>query len=263
MKKHSQTDLVSRLKTRKILGVGGEDDDGEVHRSKISQVLGNEIKFAVREPLGLRVWQFLSAMLFSSVAIMALALPDQLYDAVFDGAEVTSKTPIRLYGGALLSISLIMWNALYTAEKVIIRWTLLTEACYFGVQSLVVTATLAETGLMSLGTLLLLASRLLFVIVSIYYYYQVGRNPRKCSGLGPAWAWTWARAAGDFTDHGSQAGPQAGRVYALPSLPGTPWNQLGSPGILGVTSQAAASASHPSPPYRDNSWPCLSWPLDS
>ncbi|XP_036747487.2 tumor protein p53-inducible protein 11 isoform X1 [Manis pentadactyla] len=136
MKKHSQTDLVSRLKTRKILGVGGEDDDGEVHRSKISQVLGNEIKFAVREPLGLRVWQFVSAVLFSGIAVMALAFPDQLYDAVFDGAQVTSKTPIRLYGGALLSISLIMWNALYTAEKVIIRWTLLTEACYFGVQFL-------------------------------------------------------------------------------------------------------------------------------
>uniref|UniRef100_A0ABI7Y552 Tumor protein p53-inducible protein 11 n=1 Tax=Felis catus TaxID=9685 RepID=A0ABI7Y552_FELCA len=172
MKKHSQTDLVSRLKTRKILGVGGEDDDGEVHRSKISQVLGNEIKFAVREPLGLRVWQFASAVLFSGIAIMALAFPDQLYDAVFDGAQVTSKTPIRLYGGALLSISLIMWNALYTAEKVIIRWTLLTEACYFGVQFLVISATLAETGLASLGILLLLASRLLFVVISIYYYYQ-------------------------------------------------------------------------------------------
>ncbi|KFP33657.1 Tumor protein p53-inducible protein 11, partial [Colius striatus] len=65
MKKHSQTDLVSRLKTRKILGVGGEDDDGE-----ISQVLGNEIKFAVREPLGLRVWQLVSAVMFSGVAIM-------------------------------------------------------------------------------------------------------------------------------------------------------------------------------------------------
>lgn len=36
MKKHSQTDLISRLKSRKILGVGGEDDDGEVHRSKVS-----------------------------------------------------------------------------------------------------------------------------------------------------------------------------------------------------------------------------------
>ncbi|XP_007455892.1 PREDICTED: LOW QUALITY PROTEIN: tumor protein p53-inducible protein 11 [Lipotes vexillifer] len=179
MKKHSQTDLVSRLKTRKILGVGGEDDDGEVHRSKISQVLGNEMKFAVREPLGLRVWQFVSAVLFSGIAIVALTFPDQLYDAVFDGAQVTSKTPIRLYGGALLSISLIMWNALYTAEKVIIRWTLLTEACYFSVQFLVVTATLAETGLVSLGILLLLASRLLFVAISVYYYYQVGRKPKK------------------------------------------------------------------------------------
>uniref|UniRef100_A0A8D1LB84 Tumor protein p53-inducible protein 11 n=1 Tax=Sus scrofa TaxID=9823 RepID=A0A8D1LB84_PIG len=192
MKKHSQTDLVSRLKTRKILGVGGEDDDGEVHRSKISQVLGNEIKFAVREPLGLRVWQFVSAVLFSSIAIMALAFPDRLYHAVFDAAHVTSKTPIRLYGGALLSISLIMWNAFYTAEKVIIRWTLLTEACYFGVQFLashspplpcvpgpVVTATLPETGLVSLGILLLLASPLVFVAISVYYYYQVGRKPKK------------------------------------------------------------------------------------
>nr|XP_051708546.1 tumor protein p53-inducible protein 11 isoform X2 [Oryctolagus cuniculus] len=77
------------------------------------------------------------------------------------------------------SISLIMWNALYTAEKVIIRWTLLTEACYFGVQFLVVTATLAETGLTSLGILLLLASRLVFVAISVYYYYQVGRKPKK------------------------------------------------------------------------------------
>ncbi|PKU27675.1 tumor protein p53-inducible protein 11 [Limosa lapponica baueri] len=67
MKKHSQTDLVSRLKTRKILGVGGEDDDGEVHRSK------------------------------------ALAFPDQLYEAIFDEESAGSKTPIRLYGGALLS----------------------------------------------------------------------------------------------------------------------------------------------------------------
>lgn len=103
MKKHSQTDLVSRLKTRKILGVGGEDDDGEVHRSKISQVLGNEIKFAVREPLGLRVWQLVSAIMFSGVAIMALAFPDQLYDTVFNEESASSKTPIRLYGGALLS----------------------------------------------------------------------------------------------------------------------------------------------------------------
>ncbi|ETE68507.1 Tumor protein p53-inducible protein 11 [Ophiophagus hannah] len=145
MKKHSQTDLVSRLKTRKILGVGGEDDDGEVHRSKISQVLGNEIKFAVREPLGLRVWQFVSAIIFSGVAIMALTFPDQIYDAVFKEEVVNSKMPIRLYGGALLMTSI----------------------------------TLVESGQVSTGATFLLISRALFVLISVYYYYQVGRRPKK------------------------------------------------------------------------------------
>uniref|UniRef100_A0A8C6ZJ18 Tumor protein p53-inducible protein 11 n=1 Tax=Nothoprocta perdicaria TaxID=30464 RepID=A0A8C6ZJ18_NOTPE len=171
MKKHSQTDLVSRLKTRKILGVGGEDDDGEVHRSKLT--LGSLFS------LLRRVWQLVSAIMFSGVAIMALAFPDQLYDAVFDEEPVSSKTPVRLYGGALLSISLIMWNALYTAEKVVIRWTLLTEACYFAVQFLVTTVSLVESGRIATGAVLLLVSRALFILISIYYYYQVGRRPKK------------------------------------------------------------------------------------
>lgn len=49
-------------------------------------------------------------------------------------------------GGALLvadyepycvfsaGISLIIWNSMYTSEKVIIRWTLLTEVCYLSIQ---------------------------------------------------------------------------------------------------------------------------------
>nr|KAG8536849.1 hypothetical protein GDO81_025552 [Engystomops pustulosus] len=64
----------------------------------------------------------------------ALAFPDQLYEVVFDKGTVSSKTSTRLYGGALFSISLIIWNSMYTAEKVIIRWTLLTEACYLSIQ---------------------------------------------------------------------------------------------------------------------------------
>lgn len=55
MKKHSQTDLVSRLKTRKILGVGGEDDDGEVHRSKVGQgALSRSLPLSSN--LGRKVW---------------------------------------------------------------------------------------------------------------------------------------------------------------------------------------------------------------
>ncbi|KAG5839147.1 hypothetical protein ANANG_G00201860 [Anguilla anguilla] len=189
MKKHSQTDLISRLKTRKILGVGGEDDDGEVHRSKISQMLGNEIKFAVREPVGLRVWilvcpitgnaPFFFGSLFTSIAVMALVFPNQLYEVVFDKELSVTSISIRLYGGALLSISLIMWNGLYTAEKIVIQWTLLTEACYFAVQFLVTSFTLVEIGSVSNAAILLLLSRVLFLVVSLSYYYHLGRRPKK------------------------------------------------------------------------------------
>lgn len=33
-------------------------------------------------------------------------------------------------------LALIMWNGLYTVEKIIIQWTLLSEACYFAIQFL-------------------------------------------------------------------------------------------------------------------------------
>ncbi|KAM4619067.1 tumor protein p53-inducible protein 11b isoform 2-T3 [Polymixia lowei] len=179
MKKHSQTDLVSRLKTRKILGVGGEDDDGEVHRSKISQMLGNEIKFAVREPIGLRVWILISAVTFTVMALMALLFPNQLYEVVFEEELTTTSISIRLYGGALLSLALIMWNGLYTAEKVIIQWTLLSEACYFAVQFLVTSITLVEIGTMPNTAILLLLSRVLFLVVTLAYYYHLGRRVKK------------------------------------------------------------------------------------
>lgn len=53
------------------------------------------------------------------------------------------------------------------------------DPCPSRLSPTVVTATLAETGLASQGILLLLASRLLFVAISVYYYYQVGRKPKK------------------------------------------------------------------------------------
>ncbi|KAF3854998.1 hypothetical protein F7725_023053 [Dissostichus mawsoni] len=180
MKKHSQTDLISRLKSRKILGVGGEDDDGEVHRSKISQMLGNEMKFAVREPIGLRVWILISAVGFTVMALMALVFPNQLYEVVFEEQLSTTCLSIRLYGGdCLVSLALILWNGLYTAEKIIIQWTLLSEACYFAVQFLVTSITLIELGILPDGAMLLLLSRVLFLVVTMGYYYHLGRKVKK------------------------------------------------------------------------------------
>ncbi|CAG08726.1 unnamed protein product [Tetraodon nigroviridis] len=182
MKKHSQTDLISRLKSRKILGVGGEDDDGEVHRSKISQVLGNEIKFAGREPVGLRTVlcccdKACAVLLF--LLTQALVFPNQLYEVVFEEELSTTRISVRLYGGALLSLALIMWNSLYTTEKMVIQWTLLSEACYFAVQFLVTSITLIEIGILPNAVVLLLLSRVLFLVVTMAYYYHLGRKPKK------------------------------------------------------------------------------------
>ncbi|XP_067875731.1 tumor protein p53-inducible protein 11-like [Heterodontus francisci] len=180
LKKHSQTDLVSRLKSRKILGVGGKDDKGEVHRSKISQMLGNEFKFTLHEPFGLRCWQFLSAVTFSIAGILALVFPRMLHDWLFqEEYRLSCKASLRLHGGALLSISLILWNAFYTSEKAIIRWTLLLETCYFAVEFLVTLAADVDQGLFSQHAAVLLLGYAIFGILSLFYYLQVGRKPKK------------------------------------------------------------------------------------
>uniref|UniRef100_A0A8B9JEQ3 Tumor protein p53-inducible protein 11 n=1 Tax=Astyanax mexicanus TaxID=7994 RepID=A0A8B9JEQ3_ASTMX len=161
--------------------------------SQISQMLGNEIKFAVREPVVLPKLFFFLTLIFIIFlhsftcshpnpllfCFVALAFPNLLYEVVFEGEETATSVSIRLYGGALLSLSLIMWNGLYTAEKVIIQWTLLSESCYFGIQFLVTSVTLVELGLLSNHAILLLLSRVLFLSISLSYYYHLGRRPKK------------------------------------------------------------------------------------
>lgn len=72
-----------------------------------------------------------------------------------------------------------MWNGLYTAEKIVIQWTLLSEACYFAVQFLVTSITLMEIGILPNAAILLLLSRVLFLAVTMAYYYHLGRKPKK------------------------------------------------------------------------------------
>ncbi|MED6261330.1 hypothetical protein ATANTOWER_003705 [Ataeniobius toweri] len=66
-------------------------------------MLGNELKFAVREPIGLRVWILISAVGFTVMAVTALVFPNQLYELVFEEELFTTSISVRLYGAALLS----------------------------------------------------------------------------------------------------------------------------------------------------------------
>ncbi|KAK6190946.1 hypothetical protein SNE40_002705 [Patella caerulea] len=134
--KHSSGDLHSRLKTRKLLGVG-ETDDGDVHRSKLSQILGHSDQLYVRLPPGLRAWQLILAVIFTIVAFWALAFPAHLFDIAFESDEGKYLSlPIRLYGTALLSLSLVYWGTLQSSDREIIRMALLSSIVYFTLQIL-------------------------------------------------------------------------------------------------------------------------------
>uniref|UniRef100_A0A8D1WA39 Tumor protein p53-inducible protein 11 n=1 Tax=Sus scrofa TaxID=9823 RepID=A0A8D1WA39_PIG len=151
-KKHSPDRPTSE--TRKSLGVGGRTTRwNQVRASGAFGAQGLAVRFCV--------------LLSGGHCHHRPRLPDRLYQGGFRGAHVTSKIlppPRPLHRGAVLSIFLIVWDAFYTAEKVISRWTLLTEACEFGVQGLAVTATLPETGLGPLHPILPPPpSRLLFL----------------------------------------------------------------------------------------------------
>ncbi|KAK7486337.1 hypothetical protein BaRGS_00022385, partial [Batillaria attramentaria] len=116
--KLSSSDLHSRLKTRKVLGVG-ETDDGDVHRSKLSQILGHSDQLYVRLPWGLRAWQFILALSFTVVSLWALIMPSQLFDVTFETDE---------------ALSLFHWNSLNVSDRDVIRAALLSSIVYFMLQ---------------------------------------------------------------------------------------------------------------------------------
>ncbi|KAH9499977.1 hypothetical protein Btru_076087, partial [Bulinus truncatus] len=102
LRKHSSGDLHSRLKTRKLLGVG-ETDDGDIHRSKLSQILGHSDQLYIRLPYGLRLWQLLIAVMFTFYGLWSLILPSHILQTTL-GASGSDDVvlPVRLYGGALI-----------------------------------------------------------------------------------------------------------------------------------------------------------------
>ncbi|XP_046329840.2 tumor protein p53-inducible protein 11-like isoform X3 [Haliotis rufescens] len=173
-RKHSSGDLHSRLKTRKLLGVG-ETDDGDVHRSKLSQILGHSDQLYIRLPQGLRVWQCMLAAMFTIIALWALVFPAHLFDISFETEEGKYLTlPVRLYGAALLSLSLLHWNTLQSQDRDVIRGSLLSSVIYFSLQTIVTGLHLLWTGSLSRNASILLGCRAMFALITYLFYHLVG-----------------------------------------------------------------------------------------
>jgi hypothetical protein len=197
-KKLSSGDLHSRLKTRKLLGVG-ETADGDVHRSKLSQILGHSEQLYTKLPRGLHVWLYINATAVSLLAAIAIVLPSyscytfSFSSAPTDGASdvVTSGTvtqrsmehnaACRLQGAALTAFAVLLWNSLhYQTDRQLFRQVALASATFWSLQVVFVSISLLERGQWSLNSVAqLLVHRLLATAVSVYYCHALYRRPHR------------------------------------------------------------------------------------
>ncbi|KAK3102840.1 hypothetical protein FSP39_014337 [Pinctada imbricata] len=178
LRKHSSGDLHSRLKTRKLLGVG-ETDDGDVHRSKLSQILGHNDQLYVRLPPGLRIWQIVLAVIFSIMALWAFIFPVHMFNTVFESEDgSTLQLPIRLYSIALLCLSLVNWYTINSVDKDMIRLLLLCSMMFFALQTIVSALYLPLSSSFCAYPLFFLCIRLVTISISSYFYWIMTKDWR-------------------------------------------------------------------------------------
>ncbi|XP_013773831.1 tumor protein p53-inducible protein 11-like isoform X2 [Limulus polyphemus] len=120
--KHSSGDLLSRLKTRKILGVG-ETDNGDVHRSKISQVLGHNEHLYVKFPKGYTVWYFSMAIFFTVSGVINYLPSSNFCQGSPKSSMDQDLTGLsnRFYGASQLAFATLFWCFWDTTDKTVVR----------------------------------------------------------------------------------------------------------------------------------------------
>lgn len=131
LRKRSFDDAQSRLKSRKILGLGGKES------SKILQVLGNCEHLETKLPDGLSIWLTLSSMVFliMSVGCLILFKPFSYILAV----DLTSRVivmEVRLLGATFAGLAGLTWLT-NMVSYLVIRNVLLSHIIYFGLATFV------------------------------------------------------------------------------------------------------------------------------
>ncbi|CAG0889383.1 unnamed protein product [Cyprideis torosa] len=113
LRKDSSADLQSRLKTRRVLGVGAADN-GDVYRSKISQLLGHNDRLNIRFPWGFWIFHIFTIVFLFVQGLLLLLFPSLaaswgLLPHLVDALDSLHST-LRMLGAALLSFSTLMWH---------------------------------------------------------------------------------------------------------------------------------------------------------
>uniref|UniRef100_A0A1I7U7I9 Tumor protein p53-inducible protein 11 n=1 Tax=Caenorhabditis tropicalis TaxID=1561998 RepID=A0A1I7U7I9_9PELO len=143
-RKQSASDLQSRLKTRKLLGVGElAGDNGDVYKSKISQLLGINESLYVRLPRGMFVWNTVNSLYFLLIGSMCIFFPQLgLYlDHGIASIPQEAAVVIRYYGITLVAFGLLFKFILQQREtRADIALLLLVTAVFHFIVLIVTTA---------------------------------------------------------------------------------------------------------------------------
>ncbi|OXA38103.1 hypothetical protein Fcan01_27143 [Folsomia candida] len=176
--KHSSGDLHSRLKTRKMLGVG-ETDNGDIHRSKISQVLGHNEHLYLKLPKGYWNWQGFLASLLAFQAGFIILLPESSAQLGLIGVQTpTHYVPSQYYAVTMLALSYLIWKFLNIKDKMVTRATLVAILLHFSSLCAVDLLHAIRSGqwstLVDVKGLTMMGLRGLTLIVSFTYLYRMG-----------------------------------------------------------------------------------------
>ncbi|XP_071547450.1 tumor protein p53-inducible protein 11-like isoform X2 [Panulirus ornatus] len=177
-RKHSSGDLHSRLKTRKILGVG-ETDNGDVHRSKISQVLGHNEHLYVKLPRGFWTAHVLMGVGVSLEAVLLLLMPGLASRlGILPSVPEEATAAVRVAGAALAGLCVFVWSLLGTSDKHYARTMLLSMLTYCILSICVATASALThqkegEGLFESQLAIIVGIRALMCLLCLAYYSSI------------------------------------------------------------------------------------------
>uniref|UniRef100_A0A5S6QLL7 Tumor protein p53-inducible protein 11 n=1 Tax=Trichuris muris TaxID=70415 RepID=A0A5S6QLL7_TRIMR len=162
--KESSSNPQSRLKTRKLLGVGEIPNEGYIYRSKICQLLGCRLPMESRLPKGMQLCCTITFVYLFCFSALQFFLPteqaDRVHASFLHGQSIgTIWNSGTLMTGTTLMVLAFQYRALVTAaEHTAIQKGLFLCCCFMFIQCCVSTYNLKQ----SVGTSLLAKCGLMF-----------------------------------------------------------------------------------------------------
>ncbi|UJR27306.1 hypothetical protein I4U23_008600 [Adineta vaga] len=167
-RKSSCGDLQSRLKVRKVLGVG--DTTGATCSSKISQILGQSDNLIFKLPPKLATWLLLVTTFFSCFTVMGLLWPSYLHFILPGGVESTVHLAT-----SYAFLATVLGLTLRSGDKTSLQLVLFSLALFHAL-SLLIALYLFKTNGTKIKSIIAIILHLICLFINGHFYHSVNRT---------------------------------------------------------------------------------------